>query len=126
MKENKFVLGLGGLFFRSKDPEALGDWYEKHFSINSMKSGYVWGQEAGPTVFSPFKQDTTYFGGPTQMFMVNFRVRDLEGFLVKLEEAQVKIDSERQNDEIGKFAWVYDPEGNKIELWEPAEEENHN
>lgn len=124
MADDNLVSGLGGLFFRSKDSEMMGDWYEKHFGINSMKSGYVWKQEAGPTVFAPFKQDTSYFAGPEQMFMLNFRVKNMGLFLEKLKAEGVKIDEKQQEDEIGKFAWVYDPEGNKIELWEPAEEKD--
>ena len=102
----------------------MGDWYEKHFGINSMKTGHIWEQEGGPTVFSPFKQDTDYFGSSGQMFMFNFRVKNMEVILEKLKADGVRIDEKRQEESYGKFAWVYDPEGNKIELWEPAEEKN--
>ena len=122
MSTEKHVTGIGGLFFRAADPGALTKWYEDYFGINSMQSGQVWEQQQGPTVFAPFKQNTTYFGRPEQQFMINFRVNDLDGFLKTLEAAGVRIDTERHNDEIGKFAWVYDPEGNKIELWQPGEE----
>jgi len=112
------VTGIGGLFFRAQDPKALGAWYEKHFAINSMGGTEVWKQQEGPTVFTPFKADTKYFG-ENQQFMVNFRVEGMEEFLEKLESEGVTV--ERHDDvSYGKFAWVYDPEGNKIELWEPA------
>lgn len=115
------VTGLGGLFFRSKDSKAQAAWYEEHLGINSSSSGYIWMQEAGPTVFSPFKEDTDYFGSDTQQFMINFRVEGLDEFVEKLTAAGVRVDENRMNESYGKFAWIYDPEGNKIELWEPAE-----
>ncbi|MFL9842937.1 VOC family protein [Flavobacterium rhizosphaerae] len=112
------VTGFGGLFFRSKDNKALAQWYEKHLGINGM----AWQQEAGPTVFAPFKQDTTYFGSPGQQFMMNFRVEGLEELLQQLKAAGVRIDEERMEESYGKFAWIYDPDGNKVELWEPTPE----
>ncbi len=115
------ITGIGGFFFRSKDPKSMGEWYEKYFGINSMKTGYIWKQEAGPTVFAPFPKDTDYFGDTQQQFMLNFRVSNLEELLADLKEAGVKIDEKRMEESFGKFAWVYDPEGNKIELWEPSE-----
>jgi predicted enzyme related to lactoylglutathione lyase len=116
----KLVTGFGGLFFRSKNHTDLGKWYERHFGINSMQSTEVWQQEAGPTVFSPFKADTDYFG-PDQQFMINLRVSDLGKLLDRLKEAGVRIDEKKMEESYGKFAWVYDPEGNKIELWEPVD-----
>nr|WP_294737022.1 VOC family protein [uncultured Flavobacterium sp.] len=113
------VTGIGGFFFRSKDNVALGQWYEKHLGITSKENGYIWNQEAGGTVFSPFKEDTDYFGS-NQQFMVNFRVEDLDGLMEKLIAEGVKTDEKRMNESYGKFAWIYDPEGNKIELWEPV------
>lgn len=118
----KLVTGIGGLFFRSKDHKALAQWYDKHFGINSSATGYIWMQEAGPTVFSPFKEDTDYFANKEQQFMINFRVSDLDKLLEKLQAGGVKIAPERQDEGYGKFAWVYDPEGRKIELWQPLEE----
>ena len=115
----KFVSGIGGVFFRSKNNKALADWYSKNFGINDVSTNTTWLQEAGPTVFSPFKEDTTYFGNKNQQFMINFRVRDLDKFLELLKSNGVKIDADRMEESYGKFAWVYDPEGNKIELWEP-------
>jgi len=114
------VNGIGGLFFRCKDHKALSEWYRIHFGINDSQSGDMWITEKGPTVFAPFKQDTDYFGSKEQMFMINFRINDLDGFIEKLKAAGTKIDENRMNEPYGKFAWVYDPEGNKIELWEPV------
>lgn len=115
------ISGIGGCFFRSKDPDSLASWYEKNFGINAMNSGAVWEQEAGPTVFAPFKVDSDYFP-TTQHCMFNFRVHDMEAMLEQLQKNGVKLDDKRYEDSIGKFAWAYDPEGNKIELWEPARE----
>ena len=113
--------GLGGLFFRCEDPEALARWYRVHFGILEVGEGPPWTQEAGPTVFSPFPADTEYFGRMDQPFMLNFRVSDLDSAVERLREAGVRIDDERMDETYGKFAWVYDPEDNKIELWEPKE-----
>lgn len=117
--KTRFVSGLGGFFFRAKDPGILGEWYEKYFDISSTLSNQLWHQEAGPTVFAPFKEDTGYFGRKEQMFMLNFRVYDLDLFLDFLQTSGVLIDEKRQDESYGRFAWIYDPEGNKIELWEP-------
>ena len=115
------VSGLGGVFFRSKDPAALAQWYEEMFGITQVGNGLPWTQEAGFTVFSPFPADTDYFGRPDQPFMLNFRVPDLDAALAALAAAGVRIDGARQDEPYGRFAWVYDPEDNKIELWEPRE-----
>jgi glyoxylase I family protein len=115
----RHVTGIGGLFFRANDHKALAKWYYDHFGINNAEHGWVWQQDAGPMVFSPFKKDTDYFASDKQQFMLNRRVQDLDGLLKKLEEAGVRIDPERMDEDYGRFAWVYDPEGNKIELWEP-------
>lgn len=114
------VTGIGGIFFRSKDAKKLSEWYRLHFGITDSQSNEPWITEKGATVFAPFKQDTDYFGKKEQVFMINFRVNDLDGFIEKLAAAGVKIDESRMNEVYGKFAWVYDPEGNKIELWEPV------
>lgn len=115
---SRHVTGIGGFFFRANDHTALAKWYNDHFGINDQEHGWVWQQDAGPTVFSPFKRDSDYFD-PKQQFMLNLRVQDLDGLLKKLEASGVRIDPKRQDEDYGRFAWVYDPEGNKIELWEP-------
>lgn len=114
------ISGFGGLFFRSKDPKALAGWYSDHFGIAEVGEWPSWTQEAGPTVFSPHPVDTDYFGRMDQPFMLNFRVDDLNAAIEKLRAAGVRIDDKRMNESYGKFAWVYDPEDNKIELWEPG------
>jgi hypothetical protein len=103
---------LGGVFFRSKYPNSTGLWYEKYFGINSLQSNDLWYQEAGPTVFAPFDVETEYFGRKDQIYMLNFRVNNLDLFLEYLQKEVIKIDDERQNETIGKFACVYDPEVN--------------
>jgi glyoxylase I family protein len=115
------ISGFGGFFFRSRNPEALARWYEDHLGIGSIASGEHWHQEAGPTVFAPFPADTDYFGPSDQAFMLNFRVDDLDTLIEHLRGTGTRIDPKRMDDPAGRFAWVYDPEGNKIELWEPSE-----
>lgn len=114
------ISGFGGFFFRAEDPDGLGKWYETHFGIKSMASGEVWRQSEGPTVFAPFSKDTEYFGRKEQGFMLNFRVDDLDAMLTQLREAGVRTDDKILEESPGRFARVYDPEGNPIELWEPS------
>jgi len=116
------VEGIGGLFFRAKDPKSLAEWYRENLGITTTPTTYEeepWMQEAGPTVFAPFKQDTDYFGRKEQMWMVNFRVRDMDAMVSQLRGNgnDVKVDPEVYPN--GRFARVYDPEGNPIQLWEP-------
>lgn len=116
------VIGIGGLFFRAKDPEALKVWYETHLGVTAPPSSYdqmPWRQEAGPTVFSPFEQSTGYFGRPDQMWMVNFRVRDLDAMAAQLRAAGIEVMIDPETYPNGRFARIHDPEGNPIELWEP-------
>ena len=114
----RHITGIDGSCFRADDHKALAAWYNNHFGINDEANGWVWNQDAGPTVFSPFKRDSDYFDAK-QAFMLNLRVQDMDGLLKKLEADGVRIDPKRQDEDYGRFAWVYDPEGNKIELWEP-------
>ena len=115
------ISGIGGFFFRSADPETPADWYQQHFGISKVSDGPPWSQEQGMTVFAPFPADTDYFGRSDQAFMLNFRVSDIDAALGALESSGVRIDDEKADLEYGRFAWVYDPEDNKIELWEPPE-----
>jgi len=117
------VLGIGGLFFRSEDPERLAKWYETHLGISPVPTSYEqrpWQQEAGYTVFAPFDKNTQYFGRPEQGWMVNFRVADLKAMVAQLRAAGITVE-EPQSYPQGDFARLYDPEGNPIELWEPKE-----
>jgi glyoxylase I family protein len=116
------VLGIGGLFFRSRDPKKLAQWYQLHLGIDPVPADYghpVWQQAAGPTVFTPFAMDTDYFGSKQQAWMVNFRVRSLDAMVAQLQRSniEVKVDPEKYPN--GRFARLHDPEGNPIELWEP-------
>jgi D-3-phosphoglycerate dehydrogenase len=118
------VTGIGGLFFKAANPAALRDWYKDHlgFDTNDYGCSFAWtdhnGNEA-TTQWSPFKEDTPYFAPSQKEFMQNFRVHDMDGLLIKLKAEGVAFAGEPESHDYGKFAWVLDPEGNKIELWEP-------
>lgn len=117
------VTGMGGFFFRAKDPAKLAKWYEDNLGINTVPKDYggvAWKQEAGTCVFAPFKWDTSYFGKPEQMFMVNFRVRSLDKMAAQLRAAGAKVEIDPETYPNGRFAQTADPEGNPIQLWEPG------
>jgi glyoxylase I family protein len=117
------VAGIGGLFFRAHDPKALGNWYLQHLGISltpTSEGGTVWQQEAGPTAFSPFPEKTGYFGDPSKVWMVNFRVHDLDKMVAQLRTAGIDVKDPESYPNIGRFARLHDPEGNPIELWQPA------
>lgn len=113
------VTGIGGLFFRSKDPEARAAWYREHLGIGAGHDG-TWQQQAGMTVFAPFARDSDYFAAD-QQFMLNLRVSDIEGLAARLEAAGVPVErrDEWNTDEYGTFARIHDPEGLALELWQP-------
>jgi predicted enzyme related to lactoylglutathione lyase len=116
------VTGIGGLFFRARDPENLSRWYRDHLGITPTPESYEeapWYQEAGPTAFAPFPETTDYFGAPHQVWMVNFRVRDLAAITAQLRAAGVTVALDPEDYPNGRFARLHDPEGNPIELWEP-------
>jgi predicted enzyme related to lactoylglutathione lyase len=114
------VLGIGGYFLRATDPEALGAWYRECLGLEADENG-LWHQEAGPTVFAAFESETDYFGSRDQQAMLNFRVRDLDAMLAQLRTKGADVAEEIQDMEgVGRFGWVADPEGNRIELWQPA------
>ena len=117
------ALGFGGLFFRASDPDKLAEWYKTHLGIDKVPMDYEtlpWQTEAGTTVFAPFSADTPYFGeDKSRQFMLNFRVRDLNAMIVQLKNADIEV-GEVQKEQNGQFARIYDPEGNPIELWQPA------
>jgi glyoxylase I family protein len=112
------VTGIGGMFFRAEDPEVLRQWYADTLGVVDPPNG-IWRQEEGLTVFAPFSKDTDYFGHRDQTFMLNFRVRDLAAMLSQLRAAGVQVVREEQEESAGRFAWIVDPEGNRVELWEP-------
>ena len=110
------VLGIGGMFFRSRDTKALAAWYEQHLGISEL-----WKQEQGLTVFAPFKQASEYFPADKQ-WMINFRVDDLDGMMSQLNAAGIATETrpdEWDTPETGRFCRLHDPEGNQIELWQP-------
>ena len=112
------VTGIGGVIFKAKDPETLAKWYKKNLGIDRNK----WEQQAGPTAFAPMAEDSEYFGGKSQRFMLNFRVDDMDGMLKQLKANKVKVLKDAEEYEgMGSFASIEDPEGNRIELWEPSE-----
>jgi glyoxylase I family protein len=113
------VLGIGGLFFRSRDPKKLTQWYQDHLGIDHPS----WEQAAGPTAFNPFPANTEYFGSAQQGWMVNFRVRNLDAMVEQLRQSNIEVKVDPENYPYGRFARLHDPEGNPIELWEPAQPE---
>jgi predicted enzyme related to lactoylglutathione lyase len=119
------VTGIGGFFFRARDPDALARWYLEHLGIDPVGETGAWSQDAGPTVFAPFEEETEYFGRRDQQWMLNFRVTDLDAMLRQLRDAGVSVDDKVEVMEgIGRFGWAADPEGNRFELWEPAQVES--
>jgi len=123
----KRVTGIGGVFFKSKDPKALGAWYHTHLGLNVEEWGGVsfsWVTPENPTgtgttIWSPFKEDSTYFASGAQRFMINFRVDDLHALIAALRAEGCAVDAKVDESEYGKFGWVTDPDGNRIELWQP-------
>jgi len=117
------VAGIGGLFFRAHDPKALGKWYEQNLGISltpTSEGGTVWQQEAGPTAFTPFPETTKYFGDPQKGWMVNFRVHDMNKMVAQLRAAGIEVKDPESYPNVGSFTRIHDPEGNPIELWQPA------
>jgi glyoxylase I family protein len=117
------VLGIGGLFFRAKDPTSLGRWYKERLGIAltpASHEDHPCRTEAGVTIFSPFPETTRYFGDPKRMWMVNFRVRDLDKMATQLRTAGIPVDVDPKVYPNGRFARIHDPEGNPIELWQPT------
>lgn len=120
------VTGIGGVFFKAKDPKALADWYRVHLGMKVEEWGGVafrWAEDnpnaSGTTVWNPFKHDTTYFAPSSASFMINYRVADLHALLATLREEGCVVDDKVDESEYGKFGWVIDPEGNRLELWQP-------
>ena len=124
------VQGMGGLFFRARDPEGLAAWYKEHLGVGGgcvaegvedQPNEWVWFHTGGPMVFQPFKADTDYFAAD-KAFMLNFRVTDLDGLLSQLRAVGIEVITKPEWDDpmIGRFARIHDPEGNAIELWEQA------
>ncbi|MEZ6188579.1 MAG: VOC family protein [Planctomycetota bacterium] len=125
MSEGK-VLGIGGVFVRTQDPARLAAWYREHLRFVVTEAGqpdpdgnYAWVQAAGPTVVSFFAADSDYFAADRQV-MLNLRVEGLDALLARLEAAGVEVSHRQDMDSVGRFARIHDPDGNPLELWEPA------
>jgi predicted enzyme related to lactoylglutathione lyase len=119
------VLGVGGVFLKARDPKALLEWYAANLGITRTEDGgslvFDGPASMGMTLFTHFAADTQYFGDGPQRSMVNFRVDDLDKLLEQLAAAGVRIDPKREDYPFGRFAWIWDPEGNRVELWQPPE-----
>jgi predicted enzyme related to lactoylglutathione lyase len=122
------VTGIGGIFFKAGDPKKLGEWYRRHLGLPIGEAWCGWTFEwreaqrparKGQTIWSPFEADTKYFRPSKKPFMINYRVADLKGVLAALKREGVTVDAKIEESEFGKFGWVMDPEGNRLELWEP-------
>ena len=121
------VLGVGGIFIKAKDPAALREWYRRHLGINSEEWGgtaFAWRSATNPegvgtTVWSVFEAKSEYFAPSSSPFMVNYRVANLHELLGALRAEGCMVDAKVEESEFGKFGWVMDPEGNRVELWEP-------
>ena len=122
------VLGIGGLFFRAKDPDALAAWYRRHLNVGAgcapdaaeAPGEWTWAAQGGPTLFQPFRADTDYFPADKQ-WMLNLRVGDLDALIAGLRAGGVEVTTKPEWDDpqTGRFARIHDPEGNAVELWQP-------
>lgn len=123
----KRVTGIGGIFFKSRNPKALGAWYKAHLGIDVQEWGgaaFRWNGPdnpagSGTTAWSPFAEDTNYFAPSSASFMINYRVEDLHALLALLRAEGVHVEDKVEESDYGKFGWIVDPEGNKVELWQP-------
>ena len=119
------ITGIGGIFFKSDDPKKLYEWYEKHLGIKAdpqYGTMFEWQQkdgQPGGTVWSIFSRESKYFDPSHAGFMVNYRVENLDALLEALRAEGVWIDPKREDHDYGRFAWIMDPDGNRVELWEP-------
>ncbi len=132
---HKRITGIGGIFFKSKDPAALNAWYAQHLGLNTNKYGttFEWrqpddgtptaGTQKAFTQWTPFGEKTKYFAPSDKPFMINYRVQDMDWLLAELKKEGIETVGEVQSDKAGKFAHIMDPEGNKVELWEPNDAE---
>lgn len=124
---DKRVTGLGGFFFKSKDPDKIKEWYKNHLGLNTDQYGctFWWKDDNGnkcSTQWSPMNEDTEYFKPSDKQFMMNFRVDNLVDLLKTLKAEGVTVVGEIEEYDYGKFGWILDPEGNKLELWEPIDD----
>ncbi|MFN8591200.1 MAG: VOC family protein [Thermomicrobiales bacterium] len=128
MSQQGRILGIGGIFFKSAHQQQMQEWYASHLGLADSGQGVMlqWREHDNPereqmTVWSIFPGDTTYFAPSPAPFMLNYIVDDLDALLDRLANEGVRIDPNRQDESYGRFAWIYDPDGNKIELWQPVD-----
>jgi len=128
MSQKGRIIGIGGIFFKSGNPRDMKSWYAKHLGLADSGHGVMlpWREHDNPereqmTIWSVFPEDTSYFEPSSAPFMMNYIVDDLDALLERLASDGVRIDPKRQDESYGRFAWVYDPDGNKIELWQPLD-----
>lgn len=117
------VEGIGGFFFRARDPALLGSWYAEKLGVALAPQSYdaqPWTTQAGVTIFSPFEQQSDYFGRAEQQWMINFRVRNLDAMVAQLRAGDIAVEVDAESYPNGRFARLSDPEGNPIQLWEPV------
>ena len=126
MAEKGRIIGIGGVFFKSGDPDKMQAWYARNFGFGRGEEGFAlrWRSHENPaiehqTAWSIFPRESTYFDPSPAPFMINCIVDDMDAFLAKASANGAKIDPKREDHEYGRFAWIMDPEGNRIELWEP-------
>jgi len=123
------VVGIGGIFIKAKDPQALRAWYREHLEMDIEEWGgtvFFWNRQDGPgekgtTTWSIFDDSTEYFGQSTSRCMINYIVNDLDTVLNALRNEGCDVDPKTEESEYGRFGWVMDPEGNRVELWEPPD-----
>ncbi len=116
------VTGIGGLFFRARDPEGLAEWYSAHLGVDPAPESYEnssWWQQPGPTVFAALPEDSDHFEGAANSWSVNFRVGDLDAMVTQLRRAGVEVEVDAETYPNGRFANLRDPEGNPVQLWQP-------
>ena len=126
----KRVTGLGGVFFKARNPQQMREWYSKHLGVPNMESyggTFIWRKKEEPdqlgyTAWSVMDEQTDYYKPSESEFMINYRVADLEGLLRVLSEEGIELVGEVDKQDYGKFGWIMDPDGNKVELWEPVDE----
>jgi len=118
------VTGIGGFFFRAKDPDALANWYQERLGVKTVPQSYdeePWHQQAGATAFAPFQHDSEMIGPPEHTWMINFRVDDLDAIVEQLRDAGETVEVHAERYPNGRFAELRDPEGNGIQLWQPMD-----
>jgi predicted enzyme related to lactoylglutathione lyase len=125
------VTGIGGVFFKARDPDATREWYKRNLGIDAEKWGakFEWRDKDAPdrvgsTAWTVMKQESTYFDPTTAQWMVNYRVKDLDAMLAQLRAAGAQVDDKVEDTEFGKFGWARDPDGVRFELWQPPADES--